>query len=328
MKKLTYGMLFSVIFSCGCGKAADKDNAEPKETITISPSPASKTEAAPAQKAEAVFEGPGAKLITTIDEWSIKDAPRYFGPDNLYDLINGGSEVYNAYGLKKMVTADYTSDRQKGATVTVEIYDMGTVLGAFGRFSKFLEGKTDPGKAGVGLPDEIVAQGIFGGASASFYKGVYLVNLTILDESPDATMESTKAIGEKALPVISNALFEKLPAGDPLPPILAQFPPEHLVQRSQVYVPERLMGEEAFGAGYTARYENGSESWLLFVSEPFKDKTALEAAIKNSAQKAEGAEAITVVKEGDRIAGYKLSDKESDKSAAAALDRFVKALSR
>ena len=58
-------------------------------------------------------------------------------------------------GLVKMVTSDYKSQAHATITVTVEIYDMGSSLGALGRVGRFLAGRSDPSKAGEGLPEAL-----------------------------------------------------------------------------------------------------------------------------------------------------------------------------
>ncbi len=206
------------------GKEAKKDSeavapASPsdvaKEPVQVSPAGETKpVESRAASQPEAaeppVFKGPGEKLVKEIDGFSITAAPRYFGPETLYDLINGGAEVYTAFGLKEMVTADYTSKEKAGVTVTVEIYDMETQKNAKGRFAKFLEGREDKAAAGKGLPEDIASRGLLGGASASFWKDKYLVNLTLLDESEKATMESMTALGGELLPVFAKSLDDAI----------------------------------------------------------------------------------------------------------------------
>ena len=139
-------------------------SSEPKQPATDPGQNLSKTGAhdpgAVAEPPEQMtFEGPGALLGRQVGDWRISSAPRYFGPDNLYDLINGGAEIYVEFGLTKMVTVDYKAPDRKTQTVTVEVYDMGTPNGAFGRVARFLDGLVDPSGAGDGLPADLAELG-------------------------------------------------------------------------------------------------------------------------------------------------------------------------
>jgi hypothetical protein len=308
----------------GCGAKKEKEAPEPQNEAQEKAADEPPTTTPP----KAVFEGPGKLLVKQIKAWSLSGAPRYFGPDNLYDLINGGAEVYTEYGLKKMVTADYTSAEQQGITITIEIYDMGSSLGAFGRLSRFLEGKADPKGAGDGLPDTIAQHGLFSGSNASFWKGPYLVNLTLLDESPTATMESIKAAGAKALPVIAGAVFNQIKSDDPPPALLKLFPKASMVERSQVYLPNNLMGIAPLGAGFSARYKNEKAEWTLFVAEPPSVDDVLEKSRASIAEAPGQADIVVVQKAGRRIVGYKTKSKEYQKVAAAHLALLSKSASQ
>ena len=314
-------------FGCNTRKAAEKSK-EPGSPVSEETAPPPSDNAPKDAPVKPVFEGPGEKLAKRVGEWSIKGAPRYFGPDNLYDLINGGAEVYTAYGLKKMVTADYTSEKTKEVTITAEIYDMGSALGAFGRFSKFLENKAEPATAGEGLPVTIKAQGLFGGANASFWKGSYLVNLTLLEESSTATMESAKALGEKHLPGIAEAIFKTIISDERLPEIFGRFPQENLVKRSELYIPDALLGMDTLGPGFSARYKTDKAEWILFVTSIKTEENSAEAALQ-SAQASGGIKGgIVLTKEGKRVIGYKTTSDGSDKKAAAHLGRLAQNLAK
>ena len=307
------------ILFVGCGKGAntpEKTNApEPEAPVAVS-------DKAPAEE-KPVFEGPGEYLVKAVEDWRLSGNPRYFGPDNLYDLINGGAEVYTEYGLKKMVTADYKSAAHPSVTVTAEIYDMGSVIGAFGRFSKFLDGSEDPSKAGEGLSSKLAPVGRFGGASASFYKGAHLVNLTLLDESPSATMESIRKTGASVLPKFADSLFEKVPKAAPLPKVLEQFPKEDLVSRSEGYAPKAYANVNDICPCYTARYKKDKAEWTLLVTDKSDNEQVLDSRLK----KIDDANAGFVAeKSKKRIVGYRSDSDASNSLAKASLTKLKNTL--
>jgi hypothetical protein len=75
------------------------------------------------------------KLLPIVSDWQLAEEPKMYTPDNLYDYIDGNCELYFSYGFKSLVSASYKNDKAPEQTVTVDIYDMGTSLGAFGVYS-------------------------------------------------------------------------------------------------------------------------------------------------------------------------------------------------
>jgi len=245
---------------------------------------ADRTGSAPAVPAVApekmVFEGPGEKLEKAVAGWKIATAPRTFGPDNLYDLIDGGAEIYVQFGFVKMVTAEYRDSGAPGVSVTVEVYDMGTPKGAFGRAARFLEGRRDPSGAGNRLPGAFADRGMMGDGDLVVWQDRYLVHLTLLDENPQAMPEGIAAAGAAHLPRIAEATLARI-GGETAPPAaLARFPSEGRVRRSETWQPGRLLDIEGLGAGYTVRYADGASAWLAFATEELPSPEAAEKAWK------------------------------------------------
>ena len=318
-----FGFLLAAAPACN-GKKADVDSktSEAKAQAAASAVPeGNNTPATEKAPAKPELRGPGLKLVETVGTWKLSDGPRYFGPDNLYDLINGGSEVYIAYGLKEMAVADFRATDTPNASVTVEVYDLSSPLNAFGRFSKFLAGKSNPTSAAEGVPRAVAGRGMLGSGSASFWKAGFLVNLTLLDESPDATLESTKTLGAKVLPAFMEALDAHISGSTELPAELAAFPAANLQQMSFLYEPV-LWNIAPLGAGFAAGYVDGDKAWQLFVTAPFADAAAAEKALKE-ADGDLGPRNISASVEGLRIVGYRTG---GDKPAVSAAEKSVKAL--
>jgi len=66
-----------------------------------------------------------------IKGWKPVSEVLNYNPDNLYEYINGAADQFIAYGFQQLITRDLSSE---GLQVTVDIYDMGTRLNAFGMF--------------------------------------------------------------------------------------------------------------------------------------------------------------------------------------------------
>ena len=78
-----------------------------------------------------------AEMVTglTPGGWKIYDRIRRFTPENLYNLIDGGAELYLAYDMVKMTFAIFEKNADTGTYIELSIYDMGTPTNAFGVFS-------------------------------------------------------------------------------------------------------------------------------------------------------------------------------------------------
>jgi hypothetical protein len=201
-------LVTAALSALGCKSKAPPDNPKPEVAMAAPTNDAAQGSAAAG--AAFRFDGPGAHLVNAIAGFTITKPPRYFGPQNLYTLIDGGAEAYVSLGLAQMVTADYTSRDRATVTLTVEVYDMASPKNAERRYSKFLDGKEDPANAGKGLASSMSRRGILGTTSATFWKEKYLVNVTLLDESESATKETMAALGAELLPTFAKAIDETI----------------------------------------------------------------------------------------------------------------------
>ncbi|MDJ0762306.1 MAG: hypothetical protein QNJ97_04900 [Myxococcota bacterium] len=334
MPQLIQKTIISVIFATaglGCAdRSAEKAPAPSASTPQADkaalddPSPG----AVPGQAANMVFEGPGKMLPKKVGDFEIASAPRYFGPDNLYDLINGGAEIYAEYGLKKMVTIDYKSKTQAEKTVTVEVYDQGSLLGAFGRMARFLAGRTDLSTVGQGLPDPLKDKGFFGGTDLVYFKDQYLVHITLLDESPSATLASMKAGAKAILPAFASAVADLIPNDPALPADFGLFPAEHRIARGDAWEPNRVAGIDALGAGFTAQYKLEDQAWTLFITPPLEDSGAVERKAKASLSKAQNQGPRACERAGDRIIGFVSFDDKWTEKQRHIVDNQLKQLQK
>lgn len=112
--------------------------------------------------------------------------------DYLFDLINGGADVYLEYGFVRVVTQAY-SGMKNNSTIKVEIYEMKDNDGAFGIFS-------------LTAPKKQVTQtkgyfSVTGSGYRMIHKGRYFIMLSHanLSENPEKTLLAriTEDISEK-----------------------------------------------------------------------------------------------------------------------------------
>ena len=79
-----------------------------------------------------------------LEGWTQADDVLSYDADNLWEYINGAAELFLEYDVQTCRTADLSNGN---LTVTVDLYDMGTPLNAFGVFVR------ERPAAGVPLPD-------------------------------------------------------------------------------------------------------------------------------------------------------------------------------
>ena len=294
----------ALLAGCQCEPETDA----PKPTEHVEAAPGSQGEDSQTAVDKMVFKGPGEMLSTEIGEWKIKSAPRYFGPDNLFDLINGGAEIFVEFGLKEMVTADFYRPRKSDKTVTVEIYDQGTVLGAFGRMARYLSGHVEPTKVQQGLPASLSGRGMFGGGDIVFWKNRFVVHLTLLDESPTASLESTIEEGKKALPMFAEKVAAKIAGESPIPAEFERFPEEHRIASSETWDPKQVLSFVDLGSGYKVRYHDGEKRWVLFTTSEYSNEEAVASAValvtsERTSVTGDAKRSISAVRAGNRVVG-------------------------
>ena len=76
-----------------------------------------------------------------VDGWARESEVLVYDSNNLWEYINGAAELFIDYGVKTCHAADLAAD---DVTVTVEIYNMGTPLNAFGIFNLESSGRGEP----------------------------------------------------------------------------------------------------------------------------------------------------------------------------------------
>ena len=71
--------------------------------------------------------------LANLKGWELTSEPRVFVGDDLFELINGGAEIYYEYGFVRVVSAQYTD--LSFNNIQVEIYEMNDGPSAYGIFS-------------------------------------------------------------------------------------------------------------------------------------------------------------------------------------------------
>jgi hypothetical protein len=159
--------------------------------------------------------------------------PQEYEGEDLFTYIDGGAEIYQEYGFRRVIVQDYES--AAGKSISLEIFEMETSEAAYGMFSFKRSGS---GKA-MALGDEAELESYY----LNLWKGRYLVTLTGFDDSRGTVY------GILALGAVVGA---KLPDGGSRPGIVSGLPAAGLVPGSVKYL-KGLLGLNNLYPFFTAR---------------------------------------------------------------------------
>jgi len=197
-----------------------------------------------------------ALLVPRLDMWSPSEAGRSYFPDNLFEYIDGAAESYLSYDFRELLVVEFL---RKGTetTLTLEIYDMGGPVNAFGIFGA----ERYPENKAVALGD----LGYIDGEALNFLAGRFYVKMLAFGLGEDA---------EALLLDVGAKVAGAVKATAGLPALVLTFPKEGLVARSEKYVKKNFMGYEFLSDGYVAAYEAGGREMEGFYIEGASERDA------------------------------------------------------
>jgi hypothetical protein len=169
-----------------------------------------------------------------------------FYTDNLWEYNDGAAEAFLGYDFSVLLHQIFKAD---GAEVTVDVYDMGDSLNAFGIYSS--ERSPDYAFLDVG------SQGYGDALSFNFFHGPYYAKLSVYqDGAPDSSL----------LPKFARALSIKMGAINGFPRLFTLFPKVNAVPNSEKYTKKSPLGHAFLGPAYDMTYGGESGRAVLTVS--------------------------------------------------------------
>jgi hypothetical protein len=191
----------------------------------------------------------GGSDFVEVPGWSQSGEVLTYDSDTLWEYINGAAELFVEYGVQSCRTTDLSHG---DVTVTVELYDMGTPLSAFGVFRREYAGDAiaieEATAATLSLPYQ-----------ALLVKGNTYAKVNVFEG------ELTEDVGRELL----LGLAQGLPGGTAVPTELDLLPSEGKVAGSEGYKPSAFMGLVELTDCVYAEYANeGGEPWQGFVVLP------------------------------------------------------------
>jgi len=183
----------------------------------------------------------------SLPGWTFEFKPEVYSPDNLHEYINGEAELYKKYQFVEMATASYVHRRQPSLSFTVDIYDMGTALDAFGVYSL----RRRPGMTFADIGEEATVSEMM----LRFWKGRFYVQ--IVAGARDSLLA---AIMQKA----AKGVAASLPPA-PLPPELDLLPAEHQVPHTLTFLRNVQRAGMNCPRLLEAQYKSTEDAWIAFI---------------------------------------------------------------
>lgn len=182
-------------------------------------------------------------LLPLVEGWKFQEEPQLYSPGTLFEYIDGAAEAYLSYDFKELLVAQYQKDGTE-TTLTLEIYDMGLPLNAFGIFSS--ERYPDNPDLNIGnagyLEEEVL----------NFISGSYYLKL-ICYNGGEETADYLK--------LFAREVESKIKDKGSLPEIFKLFPPENRVKNSEKFIKKNFMGFDFLSQGYVVLYREGRSEY-------------------------------------------------------------------
>ena len=112
-----------------------------------------------------------------IDGWQREYEPEVYVGESLFELINGGAEVYHRFGFVQALATQYADVH--GRSFSLEVFEMGDVEGARNIYSDKTGGSGEPLEIG----DEAAGEDYY----LNLRSGRFLVTITGFDSDEQTT---------------------------------------------------------------------------------------------------------------------------------------------
>ncbi len=167
--------------------------------------------------------------------WTRQDKVVLYDKETLFDRIDGEAELYFPYGFEALASARYADGRNPRTAVDADIYEMGSLLDAFGIYANYR--RSDDNEVTIG------AGGTVSPSQLLFHQGRYFVRL---QASGTATLEAGIFLA------CARAIARNLPGDGSRPGELDAFSIPEVVRGSERYIARSLLGYDFFRRGLIA----------------------------------------------------------------------------
>jgi hypothetical protein len=180
--------------------------------------------------------------------WVTEGKRETFGPENLYQHIDGEAELFMPYGFEALAFSLYASAKDLNTALAVDIYRMRSPLDAYGIYSNYRNPDAEAVKVG--------SEAFVGDTQLMFYQDRYFVEITA---------SGTSTPDRKAFEAAAQAIAGKLPSPAVKPKEITLLNAPQIAARTEKYVAESVLGYAFFKRGLTAEASVDGKTAKAFV---------------------------------------------------------------
>ena len=195
-------------------------------------------------------------------EWKLLEPVRTFGPDNLYEEIDGEAELVLPYGMERLTVAVLGRTTRPGSEVRLELYRMASPRDAYGIWSQYRY----PDQEILRIPP---SEAIVSDTSADFFRGETFVR--VRSKPGDGSRNDVVGISTEIVLLLSGsgAPPEEARVLDGLP---------GRVSGSILYQKRAMLGYECLAPGFEAKFSTATSSGRYLLLPPAADGGAARKA--------------------------------------------------
>ena len=190
-----------------------------------------------------------------------EEAAAFYGPDNLYEYIDGGADVYLLYDFRRLLHQNFNAGKGE---LTVDIYDMGKDENAFGMYSAERSPRYNFVRIGV--------EGYRGEGTLNFLQDHYYVKLAASGGNASVALDS-----------FARMLSRRIGGTVLAPALLAKLPQEHRVLHSEQLVRKDPLGHAFLAPAYVVGYLWAPKSESKLVLSLANDAAGAKARLEQFA---------------------------------------------
>jgi hypothetical protein len=181
-----------------------------------------------------------------------------YGPENLWDFINGAADSYLALGFVDLHVVEYKKGKD---VIKLEIYHHSDHTMAFGIYAS----ERSPSYRFMNLG----SQGYIADGAINFFKGSYYVKLRTYSKKPK-TLHSEESLAQ----IVAGMLEGEVD----MPSMLSQFPDEGRKKNEETYINESVLGHEFLKSAFKADYQFDNDNFSIFLIKSESPEVALKTA--------------------------------------------------
>jgi hypothetical protein len=193
--------------------------------------------------------------IAAKGEWKLLEPVRSFGPDNLYEEIDGEAELVLPYGMERMTVAVLGRTARPGSEVRLEMYRMASPRDAYGIWSQHRY----PDQEALPIPP---TEAIVSDTSADFFRGETFVR--IRSKPGDGSRSEVVGISSEIVALLAGS-------GSPPEEARALSDLQGRVSGSILYQKRAMLGYECLAPGFEAKFSTASSSGHYLLLPPAAD---------------------------------------------------------